>query len=153
MDEKRLTFEDFAVGATMSFGDHVVTEDDAFAFATQFDPQAIHLDKDAANAGPLDGLSISGWHTCSILMRMMCDSFLLRSTSLGSPGIETLSWKVPVRPGDRLHARWTCVSARTSEKRTDLGICVFDYEVFNDNDDVVLTARVTHFFGREGAPS
>ena len=50
----------------------------------------------------LKGLSASGWHLCSIMMRMMFDGFIGRTASLGSPGVDELRWLAPLRPGDDL---------------------------------------------------
>ena len=50
----------------------------------------------------LKGLSGSGWHLCSIMMRMMFDGFIGRTASLGSPGVNELRWLAPLRPGDDL---------------------------------------------------
>jgi len=50
----------------------------------------------------LNGLSGSGWHLCSIMMRMMFDGYIGRTASLGSPGVNELRWLAPLRPGDDL---------------------------------------------------
>ena len=51
----------------------------------------------------LGGLAASGWHSCAILMRMICDAYLLvNSTSLGSPGLDEVKW-LTARP-PRRHA-------------------------------------------------
>jgi MaoC like domain len=54
----------------------------------------------------------SGWHTCSIMMRIIVDRFILRSASLSGIGLDEIKWLVPVRPGDLLTVR-----ARVLEKR------------------------------------
>ena len=43
-----LTFEDFPVGHFGTFGPRHVTRDDIIAFASEFDPQPMHLDEEAA---------------------------------------------------------------------------------------------------------
>ncbi|MGS0759075.1 MaoC/PaaZ C-terminal domain-containing protein, partial [Roseateles sp. GG27B] len=73
-----------------------------------------HLDEAAADASVLGGLSASGWHTCAMVMRMMCDEYLIDSTSQGSPGIDNLRWLRPVRPGDTLRVRMSVLEARAS---------------------------------------
>ncbi|HBF54844.1 MAG TPA: enoyl-CoA hydratase, partial [Afipia sp.] len=65
----KLTFEDFKPGHFGTFGPHHVSRDDIIAFASEFDPQPMHLDEEAAGRTILKGLSGSGWHMCSLLMR------------------------------------------------------------------------------------
>jgi acyl dehydratase len=92
------------------------------AFAAEFDPQPMHLDEEAAKRSMLNGLSGSGWHLCSIMMRMMFDGFLGRTASLGSPGVSELRWLAPLRPGDDLMLDVEIVEARLSRSRPGTGI-------------------------------
>ena len=94
------------------FGAYLVTREAVLAFAREFDPQPFHLDDAAAEASLFGRLAASGWHTCAIAMRMMCDAYLLESASLGSPGLEKLSWTKPVYPGDTLHVRLEVLESR-----------------------------------------
>src|ERR1700744_1094533 len=95
-----LTFEDFPPGHFGTYGPRHVTREEIIAFATEFDPQPMHLDDAAASRSMLKGLAGSGWHICSIMMRMMFDGFISRAASLGSPGGNELRGLPPVGPGD-----------------------------------------------------
>src|SRR6195256_1231549 len=97
-----LTFEDFPPGPFGRFGTRRVTREEILAFAAEFDPQPMHLDEEVAKQSMLKGLSGSGWHLCSVMMRMMFDGFIGRTASLGSPGVNELRWMAPFRPGDDL---------------------------------------------------
>lgn len=66
-----LYFEDFKVGETSEMGRRVVDRDEVIAFARDFDPQPFHIDEEAARASMFGGLIASGWHTVSMVMRMM----------------------------------------------------------------------------------
>ena len=85
-----LFFEDFKPGHLGRFGPQHVTAEEIRAFASEFDPQPMHLDEEAASRSLLKGLAGSGWHLCSITMRMMFDGFIGRTASLGSPGVNEL---------------------------------------------------------------
>lgn len=134
-------FEDFPLGERREFGSHAVSEEDIVRFAREFDPQAFHVDQAAAEASPYGGLIASGWHTCAIMMRLLCDGFLLQAASLGSPGVDLLRWKRPVRPGDTLHLVVTVREAKPSTSRRDRGVIVNDIEVLNANDEIVMTLQ------------
>src|SRR5829696_8294868 len=96
----RYYWEDFVLGAVDEFGPRTVTREEIIAFASEFDPQPMHLDEEAARGTMLGGLAASGWHTCAIFMRMISDWFVLDSASWGGPGVDELKWLRPVRPGD-----------------------------------------------------
>ena len=126
-----LTFEDFPPGRFGTFGPRHVTREEILAFAAEFDPQPMHLDEEAASRSMLKGLSASGWHLCSIMMRMMVDGFIGRAASLGSPGVNELRWLAPLRPGDDLTLDIEVMEARVSCSRPSTGIVTFKALVRN----------------------
>jgi acyl dehydratase len=127
----KLVFEDFTPGHFGSFGPRHVTRQEIIAFAAEFDPQPMHLDEEAARRSMLKGLSGSGWHLCSIVMRMMFDGYIGRTASLGSPGVNEMRWLAPLRPGDDLMLEVEVAEARVSRSRPDTGIVTFNCGVRN----------------------
>lgn len=144
-------FEDFVPGEVTTFGAYEVTRDDVIAFASEFDPQPFHLDEEAGRASLLGGLAASGWHTCSILMRMMFDQFMDGSTSLGSPGIDEVKWLRPVFPGDVLSVRREILDARASSSKPDRGVVRFRLQLMNQRGEVVMEQTNPIFFARRMA--
>jgi acyl dehydratase len=59
------------------------------------------------------------------MMRMMCDGFIGRTASLGSPGVNELRWLAPFRPDDDLTLDVDVAEARISRSRPDTGIVTF----------------------------
>ncbi|TDP72463.1 MaoC family dehydratase [Roseateles toxinivorans] len=149
----KMAFEDFQVGQVREFGGRTVGKDEILQFAAAYDPQPLHLDEAAAEASVLGGLSASGWHTCAMVMRMMCDDYLLNSTSQGSPGIDNLRWLRPVRPGDTLRVRMTVLEARESKSRPQIGLIRSSWAVFNQHGEQVLSMEGWGMFGRRDAPA
>jgi acyl dehydratase len=141
-------WEDFKVGEVQPIGERHVSKDELVAFSEQFDPQPFHVDEAAAKASIFDGLIASGWHTCSLVMRMMCDTYLLDSASLGSPGIDNLKWLKPVRPGDTIRAQRTTLEVRASKSKPDMGIVKSLWEVFNQKGEMVMTMEGYGMFRR-----
>ncbi|OGA29012.1 MAG: hypothetical protein A3I65_03460 [Betaproteobacteria bacterium RIFCSPLOWO2_02_FULL_68_150] len=115
-------WEDFPVGQERDMGRHRFTEEEIVAFARQYDRQRFHLDAHGASATLFGGLIASGWHTCVIAMRGMCDAYLTRSACLGSPGLDSLRWLKPVRPGDEIVFRARVLESRPSSSKPDVGL-------------------------------
>ena len=147
----RLFWEDFPVGSMRTFGAYQVTREEVLAFARSYDPQPFHLDDAAAEASLFGRLAASGWHTCAMTMRMLCEGYLLQSASLGSPGIDNLRWHKPVYPGDTLHIDYTVLEARPMASRPGVGLVKGQTEVKNQHGDVVLSMNGWGMFRRRAA--
>jgi hypothetical protein len=137
----RLTFEDFKPGTAMTYGRYAVTLDEIRAYASEYDPQPMHLDAEAAQRSLLGGLAASGWHSCCMMMRMLTDGFLTNTSCMGAPGVDEVRWLKPVFPGDVLSMRHTVISVRASQSKPDRGFVSFHFEMLNQHGDVVLDQR------------
>lgn len=136
---KLLTYEDFTLGRSFPLGPRTISAEEIISFAEKYDPQPFHLDPESEQAKTVGGLIASGWHTCAITMRMMCDAYLLDSASQGSGGLEKVSWLRPVRPGDTLTGEAVVLDRRVSSKRPTLGLVTFQYSLQNQNGETVIT--------------
>jgi acyl dehydratase len=146
-------WEDFPVGSVWPYGPCTVTREAVLAFARDFDPQPFHLDDAAAEASLFKKLSASGWHTCAMTMRMLCDAYLLDAASLGSPGIENLKWHAPVYPGDTLSGITTVLEARPMNSKPHVGLTRLSYETRNQAGVVVLSMQGWGMMRRRHAAS
>ena len=127
----KLAFEDFKPGPFGTFGPRHVTREEIIAFATEFDPQPMHLDEGAAKKSMLKGLAGSGWHMTALMMRMMYDGYLHRTLSMGAPGVDEVKWLAPFRPGDDLTLTVEVMGTRPSQSRPDMGFVTFKCSVSN----------------------
>jgi acyl dehydratase len=143
-----LYWEDFAVGSVAHYGPRPITREEIIDFASEFDPQPMHLDDAAARASMLGGLAASGWHSCALLMRLMVDGLLRDAHSLGSPGVEEVQWLRPVRPGDHLTARSTVLETRASRSRPDLGLVKLRCELLDQHGAIAMSMVSTLMVGR-----
>jgi acyl dehydratase len=142
-------WEDFQVGQTDELGPVDVTEQDVLEFARRFDPQPFHVDPVAAKDSPFGGLIASGWHTTALFMGMFVRGILLDSASQGSPGVDGIRWLAPVRPGDRLRGRVTVTDVQPSSTNPTRGTVYTTNEVFNQDDELVMTLQARGFFARK----
>jgi acyl dehydratase len=134
-------FEDYVPGRTVDCGSFTLSEAEIIAFAKEYDPQPFHVDPVAAAEGPFGGLIASGWHTTSMMMRLLVEHFISPESGLGAAGVDEVRWPKPVRPGDTLHVRATVLEARRSTSKPDRGIIRSLAEVDNQDGEAVM--RVT----------
>jgi acyl dehydratase len=141
-------FEDFHEGQEIPLGSKTVTEDEIISFAKQFDPQPFHIDHDAAEASHFGGVIASGWHTCSMMMRLVVDGLMAGSSSMGSPGLEKVRWIKPVRPGDTLTVVYLTQQVKASDSRPDRGVVWSKWQATNQHGELVATIEGMGMFGR-----
>ena len=140
--------EDFTPGEVIELGSKMVSEEEILAFAREFDPQPFHVDPERARDSIYGGIIASGWHTIAIFMRLAVDGFFNDTISMGSPGVNEVRWLRPVRPGDTLRARLTMIELTPSRSRPDRGTMRSLAEVFNGQDERVLSMDVLGIVGR-----
>jgi acyl dehydratase len=145
-------FEDMHVGDSATLGSYTITHDEIIAFARQFDPQPFHLDEAQARASIYGGLIASGWHTASLMMRLIVDGWANGTAGLGSPGVDELRWLLPVRPGDTLTASITVQEMTPSTRRPDRGTIRSLSELRNQDGQVVLRAIGINMIACRPAP-
>ncbi len=141
-------FEDFFPGQEIALGSRTVSEEEIIAFATQFDPQPFHVDHDAAANSIFRGVIASGWHTCSMMMRLVVDKLMSESSSMGSPGLDGVRWLLPVRAGDTISVSYLTTKVKPSASRTDRGVVWSKWTATNQHGDAVCTIEGMGMFGR-----
>ncbi|MCY4098046.1 MAG: MaoC family dehydratase [Rhodospirillales bacterium] len=142
-------FEDFAPGDEFDLGTCRITRKDIVAFARQFDPQPFHVDERAAADSIYGGIIASGWHTISLYMRLFVEGLLHNAASLGSPGVDKVRWRHPVRPDDVLTAKATVQEVTPSRSRPERGNVRWAYEMRNQDGVVVMTMEGIGMFQRK----
>jgi len=159
-------FDELRIGDTFVLGSHVFTAEEIKAFAARFDPQAFHVDEEAAVRSHFGGLCASGWHSASVWMRLMVD-YRRRfdderrargepAVELGaSPGFRDLKWLRPVYAGDTIAYDSEVVELRPAKSRPDWGLLSLRNTGANQNGELVLSFVSTVFIqrrpGREDA--
>ncbi|MCS6761498.1 MAG: MaoC family dehydratase [Candidatus Devosia symbiotica] len=149
-------FEDIVIDEVFSLGNHTFTADEIVAFATLYDPQYFHLDAEAAKHSHFGGLVASGWHTISVGHRMMVDTLFaeeerLRAMGLKpgisgpSPGVNTMDFKVPVRPGDTVSYELVVTHKRRSNSIPGWGLLFNRLTALNQRGEVVYHAELVGF--------
>ena len=132
-------FEDYPVGATFEFPSFSTTEVEIIEFAKRFDAQPFHVDPVAAAQSHFGGIIASGFHTCSMAMGSLVDNAFFSSAGMGSPGLDEIRWKQPVRAGQSLHVKTTILEATRSQSKPDRGVIRHIVELQNDKGETVMS--------------
>ena len=132
-------FEDVVVGERCVSASELVTREGIIAFASSFDPQAMHTDEAAAKDSPFGELVASGWHTLSLTMRLMVEAKPFGSTPLIGMAVDEVRLARPVVAGMTLHAEGEVVEKRES-KRGDRGYVQVVVQTL-ENDDLEVARQ------------
>lgn len=118
----------YTVGQKIEIGSYTFTEERIIHFATRFDPQRFHVDREAAKHTLFGDLCASGWHNCAAWMRTFLDYWMAQSARLAkeglaapklgpSPGFEKLQWLKPVFVDETVAYSVTFLSSRPLASR------------------------------------
>lgn len=149
-------FENIVIGETFPLGSHTFTAEEIVRFGTLYDPQYFHVDAEAAKHSHFGGLVASGWHTVSIGHRKMVDALFAeedRLKGLGqepgvsgpSPGVNTMEFKVPVRPGDTVSYTLVVTRKRASNSIPGWGLLFNTLDAANQRGERVYHAELVGF--------
>jgi acyl dehydratase len=142
-------FEDFTEGQVVELGAiPPLTEEEIIAFARQWDPQPFHTDPVAAKESIYGSLIASGWQTALMTMRLQAENLFNDTDAQGSPGVENIRFRKPVRAGQRLAARYTVLVAEPSARRPTLGKVLGRTELMDEAGDVVYQMDRWGLIGR-----
>ena len=100
-DFSKTYFDDFQVGDTWEFGDHMVTKEEILAFGRRYDPEPFHRDEDEARDSVVGELIASGILMMAWVRNMQCRAMTNMAFSL-SPGWGDIRFVAPARPGEHI---------------------------------------------------
>lgn len=134
----RSFWDQIRIGDQLELGSVAVSQDDIVRFATEFDAQPFHTDEEAARATLLGGLAASGWHTCTLVMRLLEETITRQSGVLETVGLDQIIWLRPVRPDDILAGRIRWSKESTCSCGSEAKLRGADVEVRNEHGEVVM---------------
>ena len=152
-------FEDITIDEPFPLGSHTFTQDEIIDFAKLYDPQYFHIEPEQAQHSHFGGIIASGWHTVSVGHRIMVDALSAeedRLRGLGqepgvsgpSPGVNSMEFKVPVRPGDKVRYQLEVTGKRHSNSIPGWGLLFNRISATNQRDELVYRAELVSFSKR-----
>ena len=138
-----LTIEDhFATS-----GERSVSEQEIVEFAKLYDPQYFHADAQAAQNSRFGSVIASGIQVMAI-WRALDHEIAKDIAWICGLAWEDVRWHLALRPEDRVRARSRCTHKRMSESDPSRGVVTFDYQLVNQNDDLVWSCRSLNLIER-----
>lgn len=131
--------DDFKEGDLFKAPGFTLSEGQILDFAITYDPQPFHIDAQAAAEGPYGGIISSGFQTLALCFRMVVQSGVFETVSMGGPGIDELRFLAPVRPGDTIRPQAEILSVTPSRSKPDRGILRIQYRGYNQHGDEVIS--------------
>ena len=138
----------------MPLSSELITLDKAaiVAFASQFDPQPYHLDKEAAEQSIFGGLCASGWHIAALATRLVSETLI----ESGLPFIEMVSvghlkWARPTFVDEQISVRITLTDIHHESPIAETYVQAFEVEVCNGDGTVVATMSATAAIAQDSA--
>jgi acyl dehydratase len=135
-----LFLEEFHVGNRFESREpRTVTKEDIEEFANLTgDMNPLHLDDAFARSRKFNGRIAHGLFTLAIALGQWYSLNLTRDSIVAILGINNLSFRAPVHPGDRIRLASEVIDKRDSKSDPSAGIVVFKDKVLNQDDATVL---------------
>jgi acyl dehydratase len=141
--------EDFEAGQVFTFRTAPLGEPDIIAFASQWDPQRLHTDKEYATS--IHGnLIASGFQTLLLVFGPIMRDLMTGVANIGGTGFDRLRWHRPLYPGQPLDVRMEVLTVRPSRSKPDRGIISYRVEASNPSGDLVLSLDTAAMVKRRG---
>lgn len=136
-------FEDFVPGNKVKMkGGYDFSEDEIIEFASRWDPQPFHVDREAAADSIFGGIVACSSHIIAAAISIGNMDDESASAAVSALGFREIKLFAPVRPGDTLSSVEEVLDTRLSKSRPGCGIVVFRNSNFNQRDELVIRFEV-----------
>jgi len=143
-----LFFEDFEVGQVIETGTRTLDQEEIIEFGKKYAPVPYHTDPEAAKESSCGGLVAAGYQTAAVTFGLFAQTGALADSGMGSPGVDSLRWKRPVKAGDTLRVLANVLELSPAEKEGGRDAVRIRYDTLNQHDEIVMTLTSLHFVRR-----
>jgi acyl dehydratase len=146
--DRPLYFEDFEVDQVYETGSHRLDAEEIVEFGKTYAPLPYHTDPEAAKDSSFGTLVAAGYQTAAVTFGLFARTGALSVSGMGSPGVDSLRWKRPVKVGDTLRVLANIVECSPAAKEGGRDAVRIRYDTLNQDDDIVMTLTSLHFVRR-----
>ncbi|MDF2444202.1 MAG: hypothetical protein JWR01_2405 [Subtercola sp.] len=138
--------DDLVLDSPYPVGSHTVTHREIVDFAAQWDPQAMHIDDEAAADGRYGEVIASGIHTMGIFQRLAVTNAYRGWDIIAGRRIGRMEFTKVVKPGAVLTGSVTITAV---DHRSDHHSLVFKYgRLWDAEGDLVFSLEAEAYMGR-----
>jgi acyl dehydratase len=143
-----LFFEDFRTGQVYETGEHRLDTEEIIAFGKSYAPLPYHTDVEAAKETSFGTLIAAGYQTAAVTFGLFARTGALSLSGMGSPGVDSLRWKRPVKAGNTLRVLANIVEVSPAAQEGGRDAVRIRYDTLNQDDEIVMTLTSLHFVRR-----
>ncbi|MDN4089452.1 MaoC family dehydratase [Paenibacillus polymyxa] len=136
-----MRFEEFYIGQEFKTKSLRLSKDDIIRFASEFDPQYMHLNEDKAKQGRFNGIIASGIQTLAVSFKLWVETGIYGDEVIAGTSMNNIRFIKPVYPGDELYILVKVTELR--EKRNETGLVTVLLKTFNEKEEVVFEGELT----------
>lgn len=136
-----MKFDEFSMNQVFETKPYRVSKEEIMSFASQYDPQYMHLDEEKAKQGRFKGIIASGLHTLSISFKLWVELGVYGEDVIAGKGLNNLKFLRPVYPEDVLNVKVEVVGK--GEVKNGAGELTLLISTFNQVGKKVLEAELT----------
>lgn len=136
-----MKFDDFSIGDTFKTATYQISEDEIIKFASEFDPQYMHIDKKKASEGRFNGIIASGMHTMSLSFKLWVETGKYGEDVVAGTQMSNVKFSKPVYPNDTLRVVAEVTNKHSIKKEN--GLLTVALTTYNQNDIIVFKSELT----------
>ncbi|MCY9234804.1 MaoC family dehydratase [Bacillus spizizenii] len=136
-----MKLDEFTIGQVFKTKSKTLTKDDIMRFASEFDPQYMHVDEEKANKGRFNGIIASGIQTLAISFKLWIEEGFYGDDVIAGTEMNHIRFIKPVYPDDELH---TIVKVLDKQpKRNESGILTVLLSTYNHKEEKVFEGELS----------
>ncbi|MDO8290164.1 MAG: MaoC/PaaZ C-terminal domain-containing protein [Parvibaculum sp.] len=142
-------FDDFIVGERHDIpARYEMSESEIVSFATKWDPQPFHINKDAAAKSIYGTLTACGTHIQAVVL-FLAARLPEETNVLGALGYDEVRFHKAAKLHDTLRLVIECIETKPSASKPDRGVVKNRHILMNQDDEVIFTQTTTLLIKRK----
>ena len=142
-------FDDFKLGERHDIpATYEMTEEEIVSFASKWDPQPFHIDKEAGAKSIYGTITACGTHIQAVVL-FLAARLPEETAVLGALGYDEVRFHKPARLGDKLRLVIECIETKPSSSKPDRGVVRNRHILLNQDDETIFTQTTTLLIKRK----
>jgi len=141
-----MKLDEFKIGQVFQTKSLKLTKENIMRFASEFDPQYMHLDEEKANQGRFNGIIASGIQTLAISFKLWVEEGLYGDDVIAGTQMNNIKFVKPVYPEDELHIIVEVIDKKSA--KNDSGILTVLLSTFNEKEEKVFEGELSVLINR-----